>query len=629
MQNDKQQEELFPTLVPNEEPAGEAYPSLFPAKPADAPMLTEIEIDGLKGFDKCKVFLSPLTLLTGPNNSGKSTILQAIALGHECFRRCLDTTKWTLRKAGRSVREFEFLPVNEPKDLWFRKIWKPSIQGERYVRVNIRFSNGFAFSSWLRFLYGGINLGVEVLEGAADEKTLKDISAIAPVLLPASPGPSAHEDYYPLAQIHRLLGLREPSRVIRNVLLRLAQEAKGGGQGIEFLNFVLERYFQSSHLPIEFDETRDVELRGVIKPSNDDYSLDLVSAGSGLNQILSLTAVLAWRRPGIVLLDEPDAHLHSSIQAQLLEFLSDLATRFNIQIVAATHSRDIISRAALKNIVPVDRSRTELHPLESLEHLLLEYERHGVVSNVDLALLYQTRRCVFVEGPSDVKLLPRIAERLGYDLFVGANQFVAFDIEGVGKIGLVPQLVRLFERLIGAKLNWAVIRDSDANVPAVKSEIEKQAAALGIPLFHLWSRYSIENYLLEIPLIVKAIKSGVPKTEVDDATVRSLLTKALAQLENDVDATYVRMAQVAYRDLMRDENWPHNGAAAGVEYAKSLKTLEDRIRGYPGRRAFGKFVLLLQESHGIQLRIDDLVTALDKKNAPAELSECFERLKNL
>jgi len=116
-----------------------------------------------------------------------------------------------------------------------------------------------------------------------------------------------------------------------------------------------------------------------------------VPAGSGLNQILLLASVIAWRKPGIVLLDEPDAHLHSSVQTQLLDFLIELVSRFKLQVILATHSKDLIGRAPLEAIDPVDRSRRKLSPLASLDHLLLEYQRQGSVSNVDLALLYQTK----------------------------------------------------------------------------------------------------------------------------------------------------------------------------------------------------------------------------------------------
>jgi predicted ATPase len=111
-----------------------------------------------------------------------------------------------------------------------------------------------------------------------------------------------------------------------------------------FVKEIAERYFGVSLRKIEFDEKLDLEIRADYEETG--YALDIVSGGSGLNQILQLAAVIAWRKPGIVLLDEPDAHLHSTLQTRLLDFLYDLSEHYGLQIVISTHSRDLISQAS-------------------------------------------------------------------------------------------------------------------------------------------------------------------------------------------------------------------------------------------------------------------------------------------
>lgn len=259
--------------------------------------LTAVQIDGLKGFDSVEVALQPVTVLTGPNNSGKSTVLQAIALAFEVLRRCIDTERWTLRNAGRALVDFEFLPVNEPRDLWFEQVWKPSKKEERYIRVGLSFSNGFNCVVRIRFLFGGLNVGLESAEPKPDADTLKALVKSLPVLLPATPGPGTHETYTTPAHVHRLLSIREPSRVLRNVLLRLQDPENEDARG--FVSDVLARYFDTNLEEISFDESRDFEIRAPLREGN--YSLDVVSAGSGLNQILQLAAIIVWRRPGVVL----------------------------------------------------------------------------------------------------------------------------------------------------------------------------------------------------------------------------------------------------------------------------------------------------------------------------------------
>jgi hypothetical protein len=187
-------------------------------------------------------------------------------------------------------------------------------------------------------MYGFLNIGLEVAEPPPDEALLRSLAGTGTALVPATPGPSAHEDFITLAQVHRMLGIREPSRVIRNVLFRL-QQAKPGDEGLGFVSQVLSRYFGIELQNIRFDEARDLELRVPVKEEAE-YALDIVSSGAGLNQLLQLAAIIAWRRPGYVLLDEPDAHLHTSIQLSLFDLLKALVERFGLQVILSTHSRE-------------------------------------------------------------------------------------------------------------------------------------------------------------------------------------------------------------------------------------------------------------------------------------------------
>lgn len=606
------------------EPAPDVYPNTFLVRANDLPILTSVEIDGLKGFDKVDIELQNLTILTGPNNSGKSTILQAIALAFECFRRCLDADSWKLRTTGRSVSEFEFLPVNQPKDLWFRQVWKPSKDKERYIRVGLNFSNGFKCTVRLRFLFGALNIGLETGDSPTDEATIKQIAASSPVLLPAMPGPSSHEDHLSLARVHRLLNIREPNRVLRNILLRL-QEG-GDHEALNFVGQVLERYFGVRMDSISFDEVRDLEIRAPFKEN--EYSLDVVSAGSGLNQILQLASIIAWRKPGIVLLDEPDAHLHSSVQAQLLDFIMELVERFKLQIILATHSKDLIGQAPLHSIIPVDRTRTKLTPLASLDHLLLEYQRQGSLSNVDLALLYQTKRCLFVEGGTDSRLLVRIAERLKMPLFVGREQLVPFEFSGIDKIKLLPELVKLFERLIGAKLTWGAIRDGDANLPEIRDKYVTIAKDNGFQFFHIWGRYSIENYLIDPKLLINAIKKK-KATNLTEDSVRGLLEESVRSIEDEVSGTFVTRTQTSFRSFQLDPNPFDAGAVAATKYLRGLTTLEEKLAAYPGKKIFGVFVEKTQSLHGVNIRLDDIVAEITPENVDIEVKECLESLKQL
>jgi predicted ATPase len=607
------------------EPPQERFPAAFLKRPDKTPVLCQVHIEALKGIEDVTIDLSPpLTILTGPNNSGKSTVLQSILLGFDVLRRCVDTESWQILKTGRALTELEYLRANHPKDLWFRQAWREGKAKEKYIRVALIFDNGFRFVARVRFMYGALNIGIESYEPHPDADLLKSLLSAAPIFLPPSGGPTAHEPVASLAQLHYTVTTGDPARVLRSILWQIQHSADNDAW--KFVNEVAEHYFGVTLRKIEFDEKFDLEIRADYQET--DYALDIVSGGSGLNQILQLAAIIAWRKPGIVLLDEPDAHLHSTLQTRLLDFLYALSEHYSIQIIVSTHSRDLISQAPLQSILPIDLTRKELKPIKSLEHLLLEYHRQGVVSNVDLALLYQTKKCLFVEGSNDTKLLPKIADRLSTSVFKGRDQIVTFEFEGVENIKLIPKLVQLFERMIGASLSWAVVRDRDANIPEVINAYKTQAEQSGIRELFVWDSYCLENVLLTPELIHR----GLVRLKNDDAPtleiICSHLNEALDIVKPDVGGVYVTKTQAAYRALGK-ENPFNDGARDAFNFVSSLQTLEERLQYYPGKKVFGQFVQLLQDRHGINLRLDDIIAVLSKGNAPEELKRLFSALEEL
>ena len=607
------------------EPPAERYPAAFLTRPDKSPHLKCIKIEGLKGIDDVEIDLQPpLTVLTGPNNSGKSTILQATLLGFDVFRRCIDTSSWAIRSAGRAVQELDYLRVNEPKDLWFRQIWKPSKGHERYIRIGFTFDNGFKFVSRIRYLYGALNVGIEGAEPTPSVELVKAIASSAPILISASPGPQAHEPAVSLAQLHYTLSSGDSARVLHNILLQL--ERQSDQEPWEFVKSIVNRYFALELGKIDFDEKFDLEIRSPYSEAG--YSLDIVSGGSGLNQILQLAAIIAWRKPGIVLLDEPDAHLHTTLQAKMLDLLYELSSRYGLQVILSTHSRDIISQAPLETIIPIDLSRPHLKPIASLDHLLLEFERQGTVSNMDIALLYQTKKCLFVEGLTDSRLLPKIAEQLGLGMFKGKNQIVTFEFEGVDNIKLIPKVILLFERMIGARVSWAVLRDRDANLPSVIDEYKLQASKLGIQDLFIWDTYSLENLLLTQELLSIALSKKYLGSTIDTKQVTSLLQEAIELVGPDVGGVYITKAQNAYHTLGR-ENPFDQGAAEAYKFVSSFDTLEKKLKYYPGKKVFGQFVQLLQERHGLTLRLEEIVQGISAVTAPKDINNLYKMLSKL
>ncbi len=79
-------------------------------------LLTKVRIENFKRFERLEVELKPLDCLVGPNNSGKTTLLQALALFDFCIRHCLSKKNggYELKRRTISPEEFYVLPVSKP-----------------------------------------------------------------------------------------------------------------------------------------------------------------------------------------------------------------------------------------------------------------------------------------------------------------------------------------------------------------------------------------------------------------------------------------------------------------------------------------------------------------------------------
>jgi predicted ATPase len=636
----------------DEDSIRESYPTAFLPSDPKAPHLKRIEIKAFKGIREQVVEFPKIAVLTGPNNSGKSTILQAVVAGFECFRLCLDTDKWKLSEHGRAVKELNFLPVNAPKDLWYQaKTRKPKESGEakrreQYVSLTLVFTNDFFFTVEIRFLYGFLNIRVTEVTKNTTEEILLKISSSAPILIPGISGLIAHEPLYTPVEIHRAAAVGQLSGIIRNILLELqkredvvSMQSSAPGKKPElvrreefaFVSGAIKRHFGLELQRFKVDPNRDLEIRAPYREQ--DYELDIVSAGSGLIQMLQLVSAIVWRKSRIILFDEPDSHLHTNLQARLYNFLKEISDKMNLQIILATHSKDLISQAPMECIIPVDPSKTKLVPIQSMDHLLLEYKRYGAIDNVDLALLYKSKRCLFVEGDSDIKYLPLLAEILKIGCFQGAEQVVMFKFKGADKFTMVYDLVKLFETMVGGTIKWMVLRDRDYATPSIVDKYKEQAKEKGIKNFHIWQMFEVENYILQPECLLASVSQKLVqkgKEPAKQAEIVQLLKESCDDLLTETQAQYITKTQDAYRRLELASNWKEDGVKDALEFCKSnLKDLPSMLVNIPGDRVFGKLVGRLQQKFGINIRAEEIISVMNPTFISTEIRSFLERLNSL
>ena len=190
--------------------------------------------------------------------------------------------------------------------------------------------------------------------------------------------------------------------------------------------------------------TVDVRLRQLLEKL--DLSLDDIGKlGLGSDNLLFMACeflLLAQDDEGnkLLLIEEPEAHLHAQRQLRAMKFLQAQAEEEGIQIIVTTHSPNLASTINLNNIVMIDKPRAYSMSERQTELEPSDYRFLQRFLDVTKANLFFARGVVIVEGDAENILLPTLARLLGRDFTEHGVSIV-----NVGGIGL-RRYARIFQR---------------------------------------------------------------------------------------------------------------------------------------------------------------------------------------
>jgi putative ATP-dependent endonuclease of the OLD family len=212
--------------------------------------------------------------------------------------------------------------------------------------------------------------------------------------------------------------------------------------------------------------------------------LEACERGLGYNNVLFMAAELLLLGSGmelaLLLIEEPEAHLHPQLQARVLEMLSTRAVNDGIQIVLSTHSPNIAASAPVENVILVCKGKT--FPLRKSETKLddSDYRYLSRFLDVTKANLFFARGVLIVEGPAEELLLPALAEACGRSFTANGISVV-----NVGSVGLF-RYARIFQSLTGTDvpIPVACVTDRDIvpnGVTYIQGRLDKEKAGVPLP----------------------------------------------------------------------------------------------------------------------------------------------------
>jgi len=457
-------------------------------------MLTKLSMRNFKRFDHAEIDLGPTVVLIGPNNSGKTTALQALALWSLGLRHWLDKRgdqkETPTQRPGVTInrRDLLALPVPDAKLLWRNLHVRDTrrVDGRQRttnIRIDVTVEGVTAGEAWACGLE--FDLGNEEsfycrplrLEEGRNPPRLPIPPAVGSPLvtfLPPMSGLAATETRLDPGAIEVALGEGRTADVLRNLCYLVWGERTRWATLVERIHAL----FGVTLNPPEYLAARS-ELTMTYRDALG-VRLDLSAAGRGLQQTLLLLAHLS-RHPGaVLLLDEPDAHLEILRQRQIYRVLTEAAREQQSQIIAASHSEVILNEAADRDVVVAFVGRP--HRIDDRGSQILKSLR-----DIGFDQYYQAELrgwVLYLEGSTDLAILQAFAERLQHPArSVLSDAFVHY-------VANQPQKARdHFHGLREAKVDLVGFALFDHLVPP-------PGGAAGLTM-DMWSRREIENYLCQ------------------------------------------------------------------------------------------------------------------------------------
>ncbi|MDY1461550.1 AAA family ATPase [Pseudomonas aeruginosa] len=147
--------------------------------------------------------------------------------------------------------------------------------------------------------------------------------------------------------------------------------------------------------------------------------------GLGSNNVLFMACelLLLGKEPDglpLLLIEEPEAHLHPQRQLQLMEFLEAAAQPSKgfrpVQVILTTHSPNLSSKIPLQNLVLMQRQQAFSLAEEQTCLAPDDYRFLSRFLDVTKASLFFAKGLLVVEGDAEAILFPSLAQRLGKDL---------------------------------------------------------------------------------------------------------------------------------------------------------------------------------------------------------------------
>lgn len=599
-------------------------------------MIKTLELKRFKKFEHTTIELGELSILVGENSSGKTTILQAINLALHAFSRMklYSTTNGVAKPRSKGVgcRELPGILNNDFRELYYAKKSRGSQRGNGAIGAELFLTDDKSncFGIQISSLFGGYN--ITPLSKASQIANAPEIHQKEALLISGFVGLSSSEEKTLSLSLRNRLRDGRASEIIRNLLLDTKESVP---ENYTLLVQRLEKDFGFIIDDVAFNEQEDINVHAYYdeRINNSKVPFDFCASGSGMMQVLQILTSIYRYCPSnstVVLLDEPDAHLHANMQVALFHSLQEIQKELGIQIIISTHSTAIISAASPSEIIPVSNAARikALTEIDEVEEVITER-----IDSYELSKIKTNGVLVFFED-QNIEYLQRCDQVLNTHCLVGPRT-VSY-LTGRTKDDKLPFSIKpVLKEILGKDISVFVIRDRDG----LSSDVTDVLVALAKKeklYYHFLENYEIESYLLSPHLIHRTLSKANPEKEIP--TIDELRTQICSCLLDTI-----RLAKYPYTTVLEDclskmscfsglEQYrgsnEYRGKASEIRTANEAFTeFDDLIKVGMGKESLKLLSTWLNDEKKLKIPKKGLIANVTADDIPDEIKQFFSSIK--
>lgn len=485
-------------------------------------MISKLVIKDFKNISLFESELEPINVLIGSNNSGKSSVLQGIhfSIMAEVMRRKTQKT---------NIPEDSLIYNPSSNFLCLRHSQQYTVSTGNKSILELKNDEDDTFSIEIMKGRNEKNISVHAYNNNNFRQLVTAWKPLYSMYVPGISGIPTREKYITNAELRSAVARGDANMYIRNILYRIEKEGK-----LNELNNKLHEFFDSITVVVPYNPDDDLFVNVDIKIKSDEgeVTVPLEQCGTGALQVLQIVSYVIFFSPQLLLLDEPDEHLHPNNQVILSQVLKDISEENHTQIILCTHSRHMLSDLS-------DSARILWMSEGKIKNSDYSSDYYDIL--MDIGALDSFDECfggkydyVFLTEDSDTKMCELILEQSGF------KNYYVFSYKGCGKLDTA---ILLADFIHNSAPNCEVIihRDRDFMTNEEVEYVEKQIRQSAASPF-ITSGSDIEAYFVNPYHLATIFKKEV-----------SVIEEWLEEIMND-NTESISVDFTRKRDQFR--NWP-------------------------------------------------------------------------